>query len=911
MKKKDLTRWNRAGLDELHYVEGNAATYLETLRKGMVERFTKDGELKWTELDVGVLENESEREAFTRILSQYNREERGDYAWEILRSFSRSIHVLGGHLNFFANEGYLRTANEWEHIRRLVKMIDYHPAPPASATTQLALITKEDKAGDVLAGLAMKNQPEDNSKAVTFETLENLTVDPMLNRLKVIGWDQSQMPFDYVGNRSTIELEKPLEYVSIGSHGVLVMRENVAAAVRVDSLSPLAITISGAAPSGSINGVKLSEVQLLLEPEKILKPRLRGGSVIELDQNLSLNAGRFVAWYESGSWELRKIDAADGKRIRLVGALPPDGAEVHLVGELERQAGSVFTLPSARRTSTVWDESFNELPIVRYDRYNNAKANPSETVREIALAPGDKVLFLHSDSSALGHVKRRGLTALEFEGSPSGVESGDWIVASSASGLSVSRVTRIDEAEDHFTLTVSGQAVPDDAILHLGFDQTISPKGHRENHSPLGGTRLRFALDPLPAPLKRGRKLIASAQGQSQELTVTVVESQNNEVWVDVEPALEAGFSAFETTIFGNVVTAGHGESKPEKVLGSGDATQMNQQMVLAVSDVSFIRNPSLPSGVGADAILTVEGQIWQQVASLHDSRPEDTHYTIRLTEDSHLLFTFGDGYHARRLPTGRNNVRIRYRIGNGLGGNVMSNSLLKIAKPHPLIAAVQHPFEAIGGNDLESPDSLRQNAPSSTLAMERAVSLADFESLAVKHSGIWQAKAFQAPAGFGYQEHVRIAVVPAGGGSLGDLGEELVVFLSSHATPGVLLHIDPYDPVPLNLAIEVQVKSEKFDPLDIIENVRAHLLDQFSLLKRKLGAGVYRSEVFGAVESVVGVENCSCQILPSRSLTGPQPNFRTGGDGTIRSIWARPQQLIFLSETESSLTITHREFEI
>ncbi|MFC7335830.1 baseplate J/gp47 family protein [Haloferula chungangensis] len=909
--KKDLTRWNRAGLDELHYVEGNAVTHLEALRKGMVEQFTEDGALKWAELESGQPEDESEREAHTRMLAQYHRGERGDYAWEILRSFSRSVHVLGGHLNTFANESYLRTANEWEHIRRLVKMIDYHPAPPASATTKLALMAKQEKAGEVLAGLAVKNQPEDGSKAVTFETLEDIVVDPALNRMMVRGWNQSQIPFSYAGNDGHLELAEPLKDVSVGSHAVLVMKQDVAAAVRVTSLSDTSISIAGADASGSTNGVKLSDVQLLLEPEIILKPRLRGSQVMELDQNFSLNAGQFVAWFQNSRWELRKVVSVDGKRLQLDGALPPTGTSIHLVGELERETGYSVTLPSQRRSTKVWDEHLNELSVYGYDEDNQITHTPSEVIREAVITSSDKVLFLHSDGSTLGKVMRSNLTELEFDGSPAAVKSGDWLVAASPSTSAVARVTRIDEAEDHFTLTVSGQAIPEDAVIHLGFAQSIRPKGHAENHAPLSGSSLQLDLTAAPAELKRGRQLIASAAGKSQELTITRVIAAPHSVSIEVEPALESGFTAFETILFGNVSTAGHGESKPEKVLGSGDATQMNQQMILAVPDISFIRDAHLPSGVAAAVDLAVEGQIWQQVASLHDSRPEDPHYTIRLTEDGHLLFSFGDGYHGRRLPSGRSNVRVSYRVGNGLAGNVAAGSLLHLAKPHPRIEAVQHPIESIGGNDLESPESLRENAPASTLAMERAVSLADFEALAVKHSGIWQAKAFNRPAEFGHQEHVRIAVVPAGGGSLGNLGEELVTFLASHATPGVLLDVDAYDPIPLNLDIEVQVKSEQFDPLDIVDAVRAHLLDHFSISKRKLGAGLYRSEIFGAVESIVGVENCSCRILPVDLPSGLPPRIRTGSDGTIRAIWARPQELIHLSDTQSLLSITHREFEL
>ena len=39
-ERKDLTRWNRAGLSSFTYVDGNAVEYLELLRRELAARFT-------------------------------------------------------------------------------------------------------------------------------------------------------------------------------------------------------------------------------------------------------------------------------------------------------------------------------------------------------------------------------------------------------------------------------------------------------------------------------------------------------------------------------------------------------------------------------------------------------------------------------------------------------------------------------------------------------------------------------------------------------------------------------------------------------------------------------------------------------------------------------------------------------
>ena len=166
----DLTRWNRAGLRRFQYVDGNAPVWLEELRLGMLalylrgidpeerepekwrELFTKPvsewdlpgpmqryaDAVAWAELVPAAPakpENASARNR--RLLEQYARAP-GEYGWEIMRAFARAAHVLLGHTDAYANEGYLRTATQWDNLRKLAEMVNYQPGPPASATATVA-----------------------------------------------------------------------------------------------------------------------------------------------------------------------------------------------------------------------------------------------------------------------------------------------------------------------------------------------------------------------------------------------------------------------------------------------------------------------------------------------------------------------------------------------------------------------------------------------------------------------------------------------------------------------------------------------------------------------------------------------------------------------------------------------------
>ena len=59
-EQKDLTRWNRAGLNRFRYVNGNAVEYLEVLRQQLVIKFQhqETGLCEWINPAEEIPENE-------------------------------------------------------------------------------------------------------------------------------------------------------------------------------------------------------------------------------------------------------------------------------------------------------------------------------------------------------------------------------------------------------------------------------------------------------------------------------------------------------------------------------------------------------------------------------------------------------------------------------------------------------------------------------------------------------------------------------------------------------------------------------------------------------------------------------------------------------------------------------------
>jgi hypothetical protein len=756
ISNKDLTRWNRSGLKRFRYVDGNAITYLETLRQSMRQAFSDaDGNNQWQDLDTAVpvpgAETAPERQA--RWLTQY-RAERRDYGWEILRTYARAAHVLTEHVDAYANEGYLPTATQWESVRRLVEMIDYHPAPPASAATPAALFAKNGKAGTVAAGFAFKNKPEDGGKPVIFETLEDLAVDDDVNELRACNWNKSQAGFKYVPGTNTVSfpLSKPVEDIAAGTLGVLLIENEGAGpsgvAVSVSAVADDQLTLAGEAGNSLLTaGVLRHQIRLLLKPAYKAAPRLTGSDIAILNDNHPLSGNEVVAWSD-GSWQAARVLQVAGNRVRLSKSAPAAGTQLFLTAVSDAQRLSVAGTVNRFVILPVSDDGHRKPGALFRDNaaLDRISSFQTETVSGASANLFDYVsgntyprVYYVPAAEAIAAVQDSNPQDITVDGDPGVLAGGDWLNVAAAGGNQAAAIAALIEGEKSYQLVLA-PAVTGIATLYGSFEIDIRPQDYNVNAEPVFATDpalrsdthsiLPLQVDAIPDLLKIGRKLIVAGKDDAMQVTVKEVFADSRQI--KVAPAIPgselagsgttANYSRYHTKIYGNVAASGHGESQNEKILGAGDATRSNQQFDFDTTDVSFVMDGTFASGVRAAVEITVDDRTWQQVPTLNDSAPEDPHYVVRMQEDGTLTFAFGDGRHGRRLPSGTNNIRIKYRIGTGLAGNLAPYSLVKEVKPHPLIDGLLQPMAAAGGNDMESADSMRANAPASVLTIERAV---------------------------------------------------------------------------------------------------------------------------------------------------------------------------------------------
>lgn len=907
--KYDLTRWNRAGLKKFRYVDDNAATLLDALRQDLQVRFPA-----WTGLAVAIPSDETTAQRNQRQVQQYTQVTR-EWGWEIARSFARAAHVLTEHIDSYANEGYLGTATQWDNVRRLVEMIGYHPAPPASASTSLVLLAKSGESGLLTKGFQVNYTPKTGAPLL-FETLEDLSVDAQFNAMRLAGWNKSSAMM----TGAIWQLGEKQE-ISAGALAILRNEATLLAyVVRVSAVDEqrrlgLSVTHLGDNWSNWLRG----DAVLLFNPAGIFKPRLNGSGVIQLPAGHGLAAGDIVAWQSGGPWQYNTVLAIDGVAAQLNGTLPGVGTPLYRAFTIRSQNGVLRFPSSYRAVSSQKSGAATNLAGFTITTETGSGPDYNSSYKKINTGAPSEIYLVSQQGEAQTTVAY-GLMVGDyvFPGNPNGLASGDRVVCELVGGsYQVLQLQTVARREDDFTLTFMSN--PGGPLLRVygPFKDSLRPQSYDVNDSVLTSPLLVELPEngELSKGLSVGRRIMLE-QLDASGITLAAHSARfksinlvTGAITLDSPPRAGSGFTLGNTVLRGNVVLAGHGETKPAKVLGSGDATRCYQQFILKEKDISFVADASQPSGVAAAIEITVAGQVWAQCATLDDSEPADAHYTVQLTEDGYLNIGFGDGVHGRRLPTGTNNVLASYRTGTGLT-KVPAGSLIKPVKPHVLIDKVRQPLAASGGNDRESIDALRSNAPAALFTLGRAVSLDDYARLAERNASVWQARAFRLPNQGAQQERIEVVVVPAGGGELGELASSLRNFLEANDLPGASVNVVNHVAVPFDLTVTVQVDSAQYLPEQVAAEIRQSLQDAFTLKQRRLGEPLYASEIYQVVEVVTGVANSDCVIGDaSFAALSPAPRvFRSSG-GVIRLIQPQPDQVLILDEVLSTLIVQTKEF--
>jgi hypothetical protein len=301
-----------------------------------------------------------------------------------------------------------------------------------------------------------------------------------------------------------------------------------------------------------------------------------------------------------------------------------------------------------------------------------------------------------------------------------------------------------------------------------------------------------------------------------------------------------------------NVAAATHGETRHE-VLGSGDRSVPFQSFTLRQPPLTYT---SASNAEGAQSTLGVfvGGVQWQETPSFFGSSPRDRVFICRLADDGTPTIGFGDGTAGARLPTGPENVEAHYRKGAGASGLVRAGQLTMLISRPPGVQQVTNPLPGTGGDDPETLQAARANAPLAVRALDRVVSLQDYEDFARAFAGIAKALAVWSRTGNSRGAFITVAGPQGAAVADGDpVHDNLVAAIRALGDPNVPFRVASYQPRTFRVAVNL-----KIDPAHPADAVRAAvenaLRGAFSFSARNLGQPVALSEVVATIQAVDGV---------------------------------------------------------
>jgi hypothetical protein len=419
-----------------------------------------------------------------------------------------------------------------------------------------------------------------------------------------------------------------------------------------------------------------------------------------------------------------------------------------------------------------------------------------------------------------------------------------------------------------FDALLSGDLTPFPAITNplREFLVTFGPIGPRKVTLGFAAANLLGAQINLQTVLRSADQSPAFAQALvltvgSRLLVVpgTGGSSIQDYLAITLQPETPLNLEANSAVLLGNVAIASHGEKVRGEVLGDGDASVAFQKFELQKIPLTYISSAG-PGGIESTLQVLVNDVLWREVGSLFGKAPADQVYTSRLGDDGTVTVGFGDGRAGARLPSGRGNVIADYRQGSGLAGRVVAGALRNPLDLPVGLKSVVNSFAATGGADAESIGQAREKAPTTVRTFGRAVSLRDFEDLALSSGEVAKALATWVWNGEAKAVHLTIGAQAGQPFSATDL-TRIHASLNTQRDPNHALLLDNYVEVPIVVTATVRIDAA-YVAGKVTNAARRALLEALSFDSLRFGQPVALSDIYAVLQGVAGVNSVDIDLF-------------------------------------------------
>ena len=268
--------------------------------------------------------------------------------------------------------------------------------------------------------------------------------------------------------------------------------------------------------------------------------------------------------------------------------------------------------------------------------------------------------------------------------------------------------------------------------------------------------------------------------------------------------------------------------------------------------------------------------QPWQARQDLLQSFSADRHFVVEVESDGLARLRFGDDNNGKR-PNSGTGFTATYRIGNGSDGNVGRDALRHAFTGLTTIRDVRNPLPAIGGQDPEAMEEVRQAAPFAYRQQQRAVTPEDYADIARRYPDVQRAAATFRWNGHGHT--VFVTVDRFGGRPITPEFESgLRAFLDGYRMAGYDLEVDAPRLVALELGLFLCAGRDHFRSQireAALTELSAHSLPDgrnglFHPDNFQFGQPVYASKISSRLMEIQGLESVEIKVFRRRGSRDP-----------------------------------------
>ncbi|KAA3653161.1 MAG: putative baseplate assembly protein [Proteobacteria bacterium] len=813
--------------------------------------------------------------------------EASDFTLAITDALATSLDVLSFYTERFANEHYLRTATERLSVREMARLIGYELAPGVAAGTHLAFTLQSIPGAPaepitIPVGTRVQSVPGQDEQAQSFETVAPTPARAEWNAIPVqtrVRWQPKSGDTELWLDGLATGLQPGDAILIVGAERMSdpgserwdvrvlasVTPDNANGRTRVRWDHPLGSAFPAMSPSALGVEVHALRQRTALFGHNAPDPNLMGND----DSNVASLINTSGSTWE---WNNFQLDTAaldldtDNARITagswlalvsnepgLGSAALPGYTELYRASKVIHRSRNAFAI--AGKVTRVTPDTTENLTASRFPLRRTLVLAQSER-----LATADTPLFhpVYGEAITLGQrvVELQPGQPLALSGPRQRIA-----IAPRAVGLSLSV-----DGGGSVALTEGDELFMRAPAVRL-FGSTPVALGAESFAAQLGkaGVVLRLALID-----RDGRTGTLTAKGSELRLAdsrkddplvseIAFIATANDPIVLDrdhthlkLAAPLAQVYNRAALRINANVAPATHGETV-EAILGDGDGAQANQRFVLGQAPLTFV-SANTASGRASTLQLRVNDVLWAEVPTLHGAAPDARVFETLQDDEARTTVLFGDGAEGARLPSGSTNLRVRYRKGLGVAGNLAAGKLTTLLSRPLGVTGATNPAPATGGEDAETLARARDNAPLTVLTLDRAVSIDDYANFARAFAGIDKAHALWIPAG--PARGVLLSIAGIDGAPVPESSDTYINLrkaLATYGDPLVPLRLLNYRDARFRCRLSVKVDAA-FAPDAVLVAVDAALRTAFSFARRAFGQTVSIDEVAAVAQGVAGV---------------------------------------------------------